>query len=142
MNKEQIQLIRQSWEQVKPIQEIAGNLFYQRLFELAPQVRHLFKSGIKTQAAKLMATLGLVVAHLDKPDILIPKVTSLAQRHNQYGAQPAHYAVVGEALLCTLEQGLGDQWNDDLKEAWATAFGVLAKAMIEAQEASKAVAAQ
>jgi hemoglobin-like flavoprotein len=67
-------------------------------------------------------------------------IKGLAQRHNKYGAKPEHYAVVGECLLWTLEKGLGDKWNNELKEAWTTVYGVLANAMIANQEQKPAAA--
>ena len=67
------------------------------------------------------------------------EVRSLAVRHNRYGAEPAHYTVVGQCLLWTLEKGLGDKWNDETREAWVAVYGVLSDAMIKIQK--EAVAA-
>jgi hemoglobin-like flavoprotein len=103
MTTRQIQLVQQSWETVKPIAQQAGELFYQKLFDKAPQVRHLFKEDISGQAGKLGYMLTYVVSRLDNLDTIVVDVQKLAVRHNKYGAEPAHYAVVGECLLATLE---------------------------------------
>jgi nitric oxide dioxygenase len=129
----QVQIIRDSWEKVKPLGITAGEIFYGHLFEAAPFVKPLFKGEIKAQAGKLIAMIGTVVRNLDKLDVISADIVKLAQRHNGYGAKPEHYAVVGSCLLQTLEQGLGEHWNEELKEAWTTAYGILSSVMINAQ---------
>jgi hemoglobin-like flavoprotein len=133
MTAHQVQIIRESWEKVKPLGITAGEIFYGHLFEAAPFVKPLFKGEIKAQAGKLIAMIGTVVRNLDKLDVISADIVKLAQRHNGYGAKPEHYAVVGACLLKTLEQGLGEHWNEDLKEAWTTAYGILSSVMINAQ---------
>ena len=44
---QQIQLVKQSFAKIAPIAEQAADLFYGRLFEIAPQLRPLFKGDIK-----------------------------------------------------------------------------------------------
>ena len=61
MNPHQIQLVRSTWQQVLSIQAAAADLFYGRLFELAPETRPLFKRDIHAQGAMLMSTLDAVV---------------------------------------------------------------------------------
>ena len=143
MTPAQIALIRSSFAQVEPIREQAAAIFYARLFELAPEVRPLFKGDMSDQGRKLMAMLKTVVGTLDLLDILVPMVQRLAERHVAYGAQPAHYAVVGQALLDTLQAGLGPAFTAETREAWTVAYGTLASLMIAAAEsqASKAAAA-
>lgn len=115
--------------------EEAGQLFYSRLFEVAPGVRHLFKGDTKEQAKKLMNMVTLIVTKLQKLDEIMSEVKSLAQRHSKYGAEPAHYAVVGECLIWTLQQGLGNKWNKETEDAWLAVYTILSKAMIENQKA-------
>jgi len=131
----QIALIQSSFAKVVPISEQAAAIFYARLFELAPQVRVLFKGDMTEQGRKLMAMLKTVVATLDKLDVLVPVAQQLAERHVGYGAQPAHYAVVGQALLDTLQKGLGADFTPETREAWTTAYGTLSSVMIAAAEA-------
>ncbi|MDW7691655.1 globin family protein [Flammeovirgaceae bacterium SG7u.111] len=133
MTESQIQLVKESWGKVVPIATQAGEMFYGRLFEAAPQVKPMFSSDTKAQAIKLTSMLTYVVNKLDKLDEILSEVQQLAVRHTKYGIEPAHYAVVGECLIWTLEQGLGDAWNDELKKAWVTAYTILSGAMIEAQ---------
>ena len=132
MTPQQIHLVQSSWQQVQPIRLAAADLFYARLFEVAPQVRTLFRRDVHAQGAMLMAMLDAVVAGLSQLDELLPKARALALRHVGYGVQPAHYDSVGMALLWTLEQGLGPAFSAELRTAWAVAYEALANAMKQA----------
>lgn len=134
MTNQQVTLVQNSWEKIKPQMQQAGEIFYKKLFEKAPQVRHLFKEDVTTQAGRLGYMLTYIVGRLDKLDTIMDDVRRLAVRHNQYGAAPQHYVVVGECLLATLREGLGKNWNKELEEAWTTAYQILADAMIQAQQ--------
>jgi hemoglobin-like flavoprotein len=140
MTNKQIQLVQQSWEWVKPMAKQAGLNFYENLFEAAPGIRHLFKSDIQEQAGKLVTILGYVVAKLDRLDLILSDVEKLGERHNSYGARPEHYDVVGNCLIQTLSEGLGDKWTDETEKAWILAFSTVKTAMITAQQSQKEVA--
>jgi nitric oxide dioxygenase len=135
MDSTQIALVRTSFAKVEPIAEQAAAIFYDRLFELAPQVRGLFKGSMLEQGRKLMAMLRTITLKLDDLDTLVPAAQGLARRHVAYGAKPEHYAVVGQALLDTLAKGLGDDFTPAVREAWSTAYALLSKVMIDAAAA-------
>ena len=137
MNPESIRLVQASFAQVAPIAEQAASLFYARLFELAPEVRPLFRGDMAEQGRKLMAMLATVVGGLSRLDTLVPAARALAQRHVAYGAQPEHYAVVGTALLDTLAKGLGDDFTPEVRAAWVEAYGLLSGAMLDAHRAAE-----
>ena len=107
MTIQEINLIRNSWLLVKPIQSAAGLIFYDKLFMAAPTIRHFFKDDIHDQAGKLMAILGFVVSKLDNLDSILMDVQKLGERHNKYGAKKEHYDVVGNCLIETLAEALG-----------------------------------
>src|SRR5262249_29406241 len=136
MTERQILLVKNSWSYIVINAEEAGELFYQHLFEIAPGVRHLFKGEIKAQAKKLMSMVTYIVTRLQNLESVTQEIRSLAQRHNKYGTQPAHYAVVGECLLWTLEHGMAEKWNQETKDAWTAAYAILSNAMIEGQAAT------
>ena len=130
MTPEQIKLVQDSFAKVAPISEKAAELFYGRLFEIAPQVRTMFPDDMTEQRKKLMATLAIVVQGLNNLDTILPAASALAKRHVSYGAEAAHYPVVGQALLWTLEQGLGPAWTPDVAAAWTGAYTTLSGFMI------------
>jgi len=130
MTPDQIKAIQDSFTKVVPIAEQAAALFYGRLFEIAPEVKPLFRGDMTEQGRKLMATLGVVVNGLGNLETVLPAASALAKRHVDYGVKPGDYAPVGAALLWTLEQGLGDDWTPDLAAAWGAAYTVLSDYMI------------
>lgn len=132
MNSDTIQRVQQSWTKVVPISSQAAELFYRNLFELDPALKSLFKGDMKSQGEKLMQMIGAAVAKLNDLDALVPALQALGKRHAGYHVQPSHYDTVGAAFLNTLSQGLGEAFTPDVKEAWATTYGVMAKVMIEA----------
>ena len=140
MTPEQIALVQTSFERVAPNAEAVAALFYDRLFVLDPAARRLFKGDMREQGRKLMAMLTVVVRGLTRLDQLVPAVEALGRRHATYGVQDSQYATVGSALLWTLEQGLGPDFTPETREAWATAYGVLATTMQEAAARAASVA--
>lgn len=129
MTPEQKELVQSNWQDVAPISEKAAELFYGKLFELDPDVRSMFKGDMKEQGKKLMQMLGVAVAGLDNLGELTPAVAALGKRHVGYGVADSHYATVGAALLWTLEQGLGEKFTAEAKEAWTVVYTTLADVM-------------
>jgi hemoglobin-like flavoprotein len=129
MTPAQIDLVRSTWEQVMPIADTAAELFYGRVFEMEPAARRLFGTDMADQRRKLMQTLAVAVAALDKLETLRPALEGLGRRHVEYGVQDHHYDLVGAALLWTLEQGLGDGFTGPVRDAWIEAYAALATIM-------------
>jgi hemoglobin-like flavoprotein len=139
MTPDQVKLVQDSFSKVAPISETAALLFYDRLFEIAPQVKAMFPADMTEQRKKLMAMLAAVVGGLGNLSSILPAASALAKRHVGYGAKAEHYPVVGAALLWTLEKGLGEGWTPELAAAWTAAYGTLSGYMIaEAYGSSQA----
>lgn len=135
MTPENQALVRDSFAKVVPIAPQAAALFYDRLFELDPSLKPLFKGDMTEQGRLLMAMLGTAVANLDKLEAIVPAVQALGRRHAGYGVQPAHYDTVAAALLWTLGQGLGDAFTPPVEAAWTEAYTILATVMKDAAAA-------
>jgi hemoglobin-like flavoprotein len=125
----QIEAVKTSWAKVVPIADQAAVLFYDRLFALDPSLRSLFKPDLTEQRKLLMAMIGTAVNGLDKLETIVPAVQALGRRHRNYGVTDAHYGTVGEALLWTLEQGLGEEFTPETRNAWTSAYGLLSGTM-------------
>ncbi|MCR9206820.1 MAG: globin domain-containing protein [bacterium] len=137
MTPEQVTLVKESWEKVKPISEQAAELFYGRLFTLDPSLRALFKGDMSEQGKKLMSTITLAVTSLDRLETILPTVQALGRKHAvEYEVPDSSYATVGEALIWTLGQGLGDDFTEDVKEAWLLTYTTLSGAMLSGKSAA------
>ena len=122
-------LVRKDWALTAPIKDQTARAFYANLFRLAPETKPMFKGDMDLQGKKLMATLGFVLDHLDEPGELLPAAQDLAIRHVAYGVRPDHYGAVGEALIQTLDDLLGQQFSDEARAAWVAVYGFLADEM-------------
>ena len=127
-----IALVQDSFADVTVIADDAAALFYRRLFEIDPALKAMFKGDMAEQRRKLMQMLSVAVKGLNHIDRLIPVVEDLGRRHVHYGVEEHHYDTVGNALLWTLEKGLGDRFTPEVREAWATVYGLLASTMARA----------
>ncbi|SFL63529.1 globin family protein [Shimia aestuarii] len=132
MNDTQISLVQNSFAKVAPIAPQAAEIFYARLFEIAPEVKPYFTGDMGDQGMKLMTTLGVVVNGLRDLDKIVPVARELAIKHVEYGVQAKDYDPVGAALLYTLKTGLGDDFDAETEAAWTTAYTTLAGVMKDA----------
>ena len=122
-------LVQDSFATIEPIADDAAALFYRHLFELDPSLERMFRGDMAEQRKKLMQMLTAAVKGLDRLDQLVPVVENLGRRHAGYGVTDAHYDTVGSALLWTLEMGLGRAFTAEVRDAWVTVYGLLAKTM-------------
>lgn len=135
------EIVFRSWRLVVPIAETAADLFYRRLFELRPEYRGLFGDDMSSQKRKLVRMLAFIVRSLewreeewrddiDPAEDLMLVVLALGRRHRDLYRIPADsYDAVGEALVWTLEQGLGDAFTPATREVWVKLYTLLATTM-------------
>jgi hemoglobin-like flavoprotein len=131
MNRQQIDLVRNSFALVQPIAPQAAALFYDNLFAADPALRPLFRGNMEHQGERLMGMIGRAVDLLEQPEALLPVLRLLGARHAGYGVVESHYATVGGALLKTLGQGLGDAFTPEVREAWTDLYAVITRTMLE-----------
>jgi hemoglobin-like flavoprotein len=117
---------------IVPVKDQTAELFYRKLFQMDPEIKPLFKGDMKAQGDKLVTSINLVVNSLNKLDHVVPALQDMGRRHLDYGVKAEHYDTVGGALLWTLEQGLGNDFTDEVKTAWTTAYGIIASTMTDA----------
>jgi len=133
MTKEQISLVKKTWNIFREIDPVlVGDVFYSKLFFDMPHLENLFHNSKNAQAKKLVDMLSVIVGRLDNLEELMGEIQQLATRHVQYGVKEQHYKAVGTALLWTLQQGLGKDWDEKVKEAWTSCFQTLSDIMINA----------
>lgn len=133
MTEAQVALVKSTWKLFRDIDPvIVGDVFYSKLFLEVPQTKHMFRTPSAVQSRKLIEMINIIVGRLDRIDELTEDIKQLAIRHVGYGVKATHYKFVGEALLWTLEQGLGKDWNAEVEDAWTACYTTLSEAMIEA----------
>ena len=132
MKPEQIKLVKKTWKILMGINpKIIGDAFYSKLFTDHPAIRKLFPSDMNQQYIKLVDMLTSIIMNLDHLESVSEEIIAMSNRHTGYGVKPAHYEMVGSALLWTLQKGLGAEWSNDIENAWIACYQSLADTMIQ-----------
>ena len=107
--------------------------FYERLFSRFPETRALFAAtDMLEQRKKLQRTLSLILEHLQEPEVLVPMLSDLGQRHMGYGVRQEHYRMVGAVLLETFADFLGQHWTPAHHDAWVKGYEAVSGLMVQA----------
>jgi len=138
MTQQQIELVKNSWLLIRQHMQEAGELFYNKLFTTAPEVRNMFQTPIPEQSKKLMQMLDYVVRKLDTVETIVGDITKMGTRHHEYGAKAGHYDVVGACLLETMAEVTAPFWDEELKTAWTEAYTLVAATMMGAPQKAHA----
>lgn len=132
-----VRLVRESWAVVEPHAGKVAEFFYATLFSIAPATRELFPVNMQVQRSRLLRALVHVVQMVDRPDDLIPFLRQLGRDHRKFGVVASHYEAVGMALLAGVKQYARQAWTDEVERAWAEAYTIMARAMLEAANADE-----
>jgi hemoglobin-like flavoprotein len=127
-----LEALETSFDLVAPHGDALMDTFYARLFAAAPAVKPLFAhTDLRRQKSMLLGALVLLRKSLRNLDPIVPKLREMGARHVAYGAQPAHYPVVGEVLIASMREVAGAAWRPEYERAWEAAYGVVAGVMLE-----------
>jgi NAD(P)H-flavin reductase/hemoglobin-like flavoprotein len=130
-----VRLVRESYAAVEPQSDEVAKFFYGMLFSLSPNAREMFPANMEIQRSRLLRALVHIVQLVDRPDDLVPFLRQLGRDHRKFGVITAHYEAVGTALIAAVKKLSGRAWNDEIERAWAEAYTIMARAMLEAANA-------
>ncbi len=134
ITEEQILLIRESWEKVKPGAKQIGWNLYDKLFVKLPGVRHMFDADINQQACKLAAVVSFVVTKLHRLEDIFPDLRNIGLKHANYHIPLDWYDVVGQCLIDTVKEASGKSWNGQMEVAWFRLYNVLKEQVLLGQQ--------
>ncbi|MEK5521778.1 NO-inducible flavohemoprotein [Heyndrickxia sp. FSL W8-0423] len=124
-----------------PILETEGTkittCFYKMMFEAHPELLNIFNHVNQKQGRQQTALANTVYAaakYIDQLEVIVPVVTQISHKHRGLGIKPEHYPIVGEFLLKAIKEVLGDAATDEIINAWAEAYGVIAQAFIDVEK--------
>ncbi|GGS20548.1 globin domain-containing protein [Actinokineospora fastidiosa] len=127
--------VRESFAVVEPHIDQVGQFFYAMLFSIAPATREMFPANMQVQRSRLLRALVHVVQLVDRPDDLVPYLRQLGRDHRKFGVATDHFEAVGMALIAAVKKYAGPHWTDDIERAWAEAYTIIARVMIDAAAA-------
>jgi NAD(P)H-flavin reductase/hemoglobin-like flavoprotein len=132
-----VRLVRESWALIESRQEEVSQFFYGMLFSLAPVTRELFPINMQVQRSRVMRAIVHLVQMIDRPDELMPFLRQLGRDHRKFGVVTGQYESVGTALLSAIKRYAGSAWTPVVERAWAEAYTVMARTMLEAAAADE-----
>ena len=126
-----VNLLRQSFEEVASANPKFVSRFYEILFERYPQSKPLFPvNGMARQEEMLTGALVAVLDHLEDAPWLTETLGALGAKHVGYGVTREMYDWVGASLLATLAEVAGSAWTTELNTAWSDAYGAIVSLML------------
>ena len=129
---QQVELVQNSFTQLRKESNEFGQIFYEQLYELAPTARSLFQGEMAERQGKLMQILQGAVNGLNNLEELIPRVQGFGRSYVSYRIQEKDYEMVGEALYKALAQKLGQDFTPEVKRAWISIYKLLSSVLREA----------
>jgi nitric oxide dioxygenase len=129
MTPADVETVKTTFVQILPQADEFGPKFYERLFSLDPALKDMFKEDIAVQSKKLVRMLATLVAGLESLETVVPTLESLAVRHVGYGVRDEHYNIVGQSLIWTIDQQLGDAFTPQVRDAWVAAYVLISETM-------------
>jgi nitric oxide dioxygenase len=133
MNASQKELIKAT----VPILRTNGNdlisYFYQRMLSNNPELKNIFNMANQASGKQQNALSGAVLAYaenIENPTVLINTLKLIGNKHVSLNIQPEQYDIVGNHLIGSIKEVLGDLATVELIEAWTCAYNELAQIMI------------
>lgn len=113
--------------------------FYGTLFERYPEVKPLFRRNSREDQAKMLTeAIGMLIAKVDDPEFVRSTMLEVGRKHVGYGVEDHMYAWVGECLVTTLRRVSGDEWSDEIEQAWSGTLEAISKIALEGAAALRA----
>ncbi len=129
MTPEQIRLVIDSIEDLRPRADDVARRFYEELFALAPDAEPLFSTDMSLQRAKLFNELDEIAHAIPTLDAFVERAQQLGSEHVDFGVQRRHYTAFGTVLLSVLAEFLGNTFTPEMEEAWRRAYNLVADSM-------------
>jgi hemoglobin-like flavoprotein len=141
MTPAQLRLLQQSFAKIEPLAEQFGAMFYERLFEIAPDIEPMLRADPAAQQSKFMTVIGEVMqlhlrAMISLPvtahaagEVALPGAFEAGKLHAAQGVSMADFESMKVALIWVLEQALGADMTLEMRDAWLTAYDIVVRAM-------------
>ena len=133
LNQNTIDVVKSTAPVLQQHGETLTKHFYQRMFSHNPEVGPFFNQANQAEGTQQRALAGAICAYaanIDNLEVLGGAVELIANKHASLMIKPEHYPIVGENLLASIKEVLGDGATDDVINAWAEAYGFLTDILV------------
>ncbi|CAK8572984.1 unnamed protein product [Lathyrus sativus] len=137
-------LVTSSWEIFNLNLPLYSVLFYTFILEKEPAAKNMFSflkdaseipqnnSSLNAHAEKVFGMVRDAAVQLHTTGEIVLEDVTLGVVHTQKRVVNSHFVVVKEALLKTMNEAVGDNWSEELSNAWEFAYDELAEAIKKA----------
>lgn len=111
--------------------------FYERMLAEVPELNNVFNQTNQKRGGQpkaLANTVYAAAANIENPGAILPVVKQISEKHKSLNIKPEQYPIVGKYLLLAIQDVLGDAATDDIIDAWAKAYGVIADVFISVEQ--------
>ncbi|MEH7083643.1 NO-inducible flavohemoprotein [Neobacillus drentensis] len=136
LDQKTIEIIKSTVPVLEKHGEAITTRFYQLMFGNHPELLNIFNHANQKQGRQQKALAGTVYAaamYIDNLEAILPVVKQIAEKHRSLGILPEHYPIVGKHLLLAIKDVLGDAATDEIIDAWAEAYNVIADVFISVE---------
>ena len=119
--------------------------FYKNMFERSPEIKPFFNmenQATEKQPKALAMTVLAAAENIENLEKIMPAVERVAKVHCDRKVVPEQYPIIGGHLLDAIKEVLGDAATDEIIEAWAKAYNVVADIFIEVEKKEYAARGQ
>lgn len=141
LTAQQLEAVRGNMRRVMPEFERLSTLFFARLFTSHSPLRPLFPQDAYRRAEDLRSALEHLVRNANRLNAVEGALIEFGVRNDRAGIQPVHYGAAREALLFALADVSGEQWTEDLRDAWGTLLQVVSSIALRGAGRARARAA-
>lgn len=137
LSPETIKVIKSTVPVLEQHGEAITKHFYETMFAKHPELLNIFNHAHQKQGRQPKALANSIYAaakHIENLEVILPVVKQIAHKHRSLGVKREHYPIVGENLLIAIKEVLGDAATDEIIDAWAKAYGVIANVFISVEE--------
>jgi len=137
MNSRQKELVTATVPTLQAAGPVLTAHFYKRMLSNHPELKETFNMGNQANSRQNEALAGVVLAyaqHIDNPAVLIDVLKGIGNKHVSLNIQPEQYAIVGENLIASISEVLGDAATPELLEAWTVGYNELTVIMTDLEQ--------
>ncbi len=129
LSHKEISLIKATKEKITENSQEIRMSFYNKIFELDPSAKLLFRESFLSIKA-LPDSIEFMFKHVGNLNEAIPELRKLGLKHKTYKVKPKHYPIAREALLWTFQEYIGNDFTEELREAWIKLFNFMSENLI------------
>lgn len=134
MTDEETRIVQRTWRLLRPVDpQLLSAVFLTRLQIEAPAWKPLATKRLQGEASGLIEGFSRIIARLDQPEAVKDRLLSLATHYLPDAVTPQQILNLGRALLWTLEQGLGSDWNSAVEQAWRQCYIELGQMVVDSR---------